>query len=222
MTAFRIFAAALLIGLTQRLCALEPTHIELGLYAQEQAFRSSGAVIGVNPSTLESDETGVILCNPGLNCDRLSIRLTLPQSTLQVFPLAQLRIRLDWISPTMLPVDDFDMYLYDLDGNLLGRADRTTITDGPGEELLFPIAQIPEELVLEIYYFLSLAASYNGNVLLDLGPSAEGADPDTFWADNPPPAARNGGDPRRFGAGGGVWVMLLLALARGSGRRRQT
>ena len=48
------------------------------------------------------------------------------------------------------------------------------------------------------------------------------SDPDTFWADNPPPAARNGGDPRRFGAGGGVWVMLLLALARGSGRRRQT
>jgi hypothetical protein len=150
----------------------------------------------------------------------LSIGLDLPEDTLRYFPFAQLRITLSWSSPTMLPIDDFDMYLYDLEGNLLGRADRTTLTDGIGEELVFPLAQIPDELVLEIYYFLSVAASYSGSVVLDLGPSAEGSDSESFWANNPPPpTARAEMNSGAGSASFGAWLVLLISLATRRARR---
>lgn len=219
MSALKIAVASFLLLSSQLTQAIEPSTVEVSLYAQEQEFQSSGPVIGLNPTPLESDETGLILCNPGIDCDRLAIHLELPAETSQFFPFAQLRLSLTWSSATALPIDDFDMYLYDEDGNLLGRADRTTLTDGIGEELVFALSQIPNTLVLEIYYFLSVAASYSGEVVLDLGPSAEGVDAETFWANNPPPSSRMQSPTERGSSAGSAGFLVLALLAAGLARR---
>lgn len=215
--------------------AATPDSGTITLYDTEIIF-TEGPNVGVNPTPATSDFTGVQCQNPGVDCDRFALTLDLPENLTDVFPSALLRINLTWENMVPEVGEDYDMYAYDGDGNLIGdSADDNTTVVNPRESITLAALGGQSEVRIDMIYFLTIGSTYTNTVTLDLGPPSEDADVDAFFEANPPPEGLLGffipadqdpveAEARSARSGGGSFgggLLLALATALGATRRRR-
>ncbi len=183
----------------------------------------NGPNVGVNVTPAG---TGPECIDVVLPCDHFALTIDLPENIADVFPTALVRMSFGWDDLTGAGVEDYDIYLYDADGNELNSA----ATSG-NPEVMVQLAQGGvREFRIDIIYFAVVGSNYTGTIELDLGEPADGADVDEFFMQNSvvhnvlsPRAAQ--ADPEqtalgRRGAGGAAGGSLLLVVAGLLARRR--
>ncbi len=224
--------AALVGGLALPCVAATPSSGTVTIHETELSY-SNGPVVGANATPFVSDEIGV-MCNYGVDCDQFLLTVDVPENLTEVFPSPVLRLELTWESPLGAPIDDYDFYAFDADGNMLGSSAETNTAAEAREAITLPVSGGLTEIRLDIAYFLALGSTFTGSVQLDLGPVSEDADLDAFYTDNPPPQvlglivpedqteeqieAENRRMPTRGGGAAG-WLSLLLASSLGLRRK---
>lgn len=127
------------------------------------------------------------MCNYGVDCDQFLLTIDVPENLTEIFPSPVLRLELTWESPLGAPIDDYDFYAFDADGNMLGSSAETNTAAQAREAITLPVSGGMTEIRLDIAYFLAVGSTFTGTVQLDLGPASEDADLNAFYSDNPPP-----------------------------------
>lgn len=182
---------------------------------------SQGPNVGVNPTPAG----GAPMClDPVPVCDHFDLTIDLPENIGEVFPSAIVRMQFTWDDITGAGVEDYDIYLYDADGNLVGDA----ATAGQPESISMLAEGGVADFTFDIIYFAVLGSTYTGVVELELGEPAPGADVDQFFEDNSvlarvltPDAEPRTDYVERRSAAGGLGLLGLLVAAAGLRRRRR-
>ncbi len=224
--------AAAISGLALPALAATPSNGTVSIHETELSF-TNGPIVGANITPFISDEVGLV-CNYGVDCDQFALTVDVPDNLTEVFPSPVLRLELTWESPLGAPVDDYDFYAYDANGNIIGSSAELNTATNTREAITLPVGNGVTELRLDIMYFLAVGSTFTGTATLDLGPASDDADLDAFYTDNPPPSALSllvsddqspeqiEAENRRAGnQGGGGLGWLTLGLAGGLGLRRK-
>ncbi len=196
---------------------------------------SEGPNIGYNVTPLvagQAGDPGLLTCNEVLPCDHFALTIDLPEDIGAVFPSATVRMVFSWDDMTGAGVEDYDIYVYDKDGNRTGESDSF---DMP--EVVVELARggVTERFI-DIMYFSNVASTYTAKLELVLGEPAAGADLDAFFGSGDEEEGEEGGAADGLvsglksadqqaagasGAAGGLGLATLLLAASGLRRRRR-
>jgi len=179
-------ASCLALGIATP-CALAATPAEgtVTIYNTELSF-TNGPIVGVNPTPFIADQTGLI-CRYDIDCDRFDLTIDLPENLTEVFPSPVLKVQLTWDSPLGTPVDDYDLYVYNEDGNQIAFSADLNTGANALEAVTIPVGSGTTAIYMDIMYFLATGSTFTGNIRLDLGLESDDADLEAFYAENPPP-----------------------------------
>ena len=213
-------AAILLSGLVTAQAA-EPSSGTLTLDSGPIEF-SQGPNVGANPTVDVEVLAGVAhMCvDVLLPCDSFALTIDLPDDIGSAFPSALVRMLFTSDDPSGTGSEDYDIYLFDADGN--------QVNDSVNAGMPESMAELAEggvtEYRIEVAYYTALGSTYTGKIELDLGAPAPGVDPDEYLADNSvlgsllrpnqESEARNAYTERRSAAGGlGIAGLLIIFAA---------
>lgn len=225
--------AALVGGLTLPVIGATPESGVVTIHETELSF-TNGPIVGANITPFISDEIG-LTCNYGVDCDQFALTVDVPDNLTEIFPSPILRLELTWDSPLGAPIDDYDFYAYNAEGQVVGSSEEMNTATNTREAISLPVANGVTEYRLDVMYFVALGSSFTGTVQLDLGPASEDADLDAFYQDHPPQSALGLFVPENYSGdeveasnrqartqGGGALPFFVLGLLFSFGLRRKS
>lgn len=155
--------------------AAEPSEGTLTLDSGPVEF-SNGPNVGVNVTP----QVDPVCLDVLLPCDHFDLTIDLPEDIADFFPGALIRMTFNWDDPSGAGAEDYDIYLYDADGNQVNSAASASKPEVMTQLALGGVL----DYRFDIVYFSVLGSTYTGKVVLDLGEPAEGVDVEEFFAAN--------------------------------------